>query len=65
MNHFLYKIIRIIYSIFKQQKCPNQTDLEDYVKGRIPRQSDKADALVGHLGQCEKCRDKMKEIAVY
>lgn len=58
----LYGLVKIIMEILDQRKCPKDEDLKDVVLGFTKKNTKKADKIIRHLGICEKCQDKVKEI---
>lgn len=58
----LYGIYRVIREIRAHRKCPSDNDLRKVVLGIAKKNSTIADKVILHLGICEKCQDKAREI---
>jgi len=58
----LYGVYRIVREIVNQRKCPHDRDLRDVVLGMEKKSTAKYDRVIRHLGICEKCQDKAREI---
>ena len=58
----LYTIYKLVREIVNQRKCPSESLLRGVLLGRIKKNTDKADFVIMHLGICEKCQQRAKEI---
>lgn len=58
----LYGIFRIITEILKQRKCPSDRDLRSVILGVEKKNSTISERVIMHLGICEKCQEKAREI---
>ena len=58
----LYGIYRLVREIIAQRRCPKDKVLKDVVLGVIKKNSETADRVIMHLGICEKCQERAKEI---
>jgi len=57
-----FGVLNIVGLIRGQKECPSDRDLENYLKGKINKSGFKADKIVGHLGICEKCQERMTNL---
>ena len=57
-----YGIFRIVSEIINNKKCPSDQELRDVALGLVKKNTSKADRIIMHLGGCEKCRAKVKNI---
>ena len=56
----VWKRLREIYAQFQ---CPDEEVLSDYYNGLLKRRKPKLyNRVVTHLGVCEKCRDRLREL---
>jgi len=55
-------VLNAIGLIRGQKDCPSDRDLENYLKGRMNKNGGKADRIIGHLGICEKCRERTTKL---
>ncbi|MDF1698466.1 MAG: hypothetical protein P1U56_21625 [Saprospiraceae bacterium] len=58
----LYGIVKIIIEIINQRKCPEDEELKDVVLGITKKNTASADKVIRHLGICEKCQERAREI---
>jgi len=58
----LYVVYRIVREVVKQRKCPDDRDLRDVVLGIEKKSTNKYDRVIRHLGICEECQEKAREI---
>lgn len=58
----LYGIYRIVREIINQRKCPREKVLRDVVLGIEKKNSETYDKVIRHIGICEECQDKAREI---
>jgi uncharacterized membrane protein len=53
--------IGIIIQIIRQQKCLNDNDIRNYMLGRLHSNEKEYHRVIGHLGNCEKCQQRMHD----
>ena len=58
----LYGIYRIVREIIGQRKCPRDSELRNVVLGITKKNSETADRVIRHLGICDACQERAKEI---
>ena len=58
----LYGIYRVVREIIGHRKCPRDSDLRKVVLGITKKNSETADRVILHLGICEKCQERAREI---
>ena len=58
---WLIAIARIISQIFVQQKCLTDDDIRNYMLGRLFENDNQYHRVIGHLGNCEKCQQRMHD----
>lgn len=58
----LYGVVKIIMEILDQRKCPKEEDLKHVVLGLAKKNTKQTDKIIRHLGICEKCQQRVKEI---
>ncbi len=54
-------IIRVIIQIIGQQRCLSDQDIRDYMLGRLHKNDKEYHRVIGHLGNCEKCQQRMHD----
>lgn len=57
-----YGIYRLIKEIISQRKCPDDQVLKDVVLGIEKKNTEIADRVIMHLGICEECQERAREI---
>ena len=57
----LVVVIRVIMRIARQQKCISDADIRDYMLGRLHDNDTEYHRVIGHLGNCEKCQQRMND----
>lgn len=57
-----FLIYRIAKDIYQTYQCVDERTLRDFMYGRLSRGSDKYRQVVNHLGKCEECQEKLREI---
>lgn len=55
-------IYSVVVKIMDQRECPTDVELRSVLFRRTHRNSHKADKVIRHLGVCQECRDKVREI---
>ena len=58
----LYGIYRIVREVKSQRRCPDDKELRDVLLGLIKKNSATSDRVIMHLGICEKCQERAREI---
>ncbi len=58
----IYGIYRIVREIINQRKCPHERDLREVVLGIEKKSSARYDRVIRHIGICEKCQERAREI---
>jgi hypothetical protein len=58
----LYGTYRIIREIVLQRKCPDDRELRNVVLGITKKNTEIADRVIMHLGICEKCQEKARDM---
>lgn len=57
-----YLLFYIGRNIYKSYQCVEEHTLKDFLYGRLRRGSEDYQHVVNHLGQCETCQEKLREI---
>lgn len=57
-----YGLYKIVVEIKEQQRCPSDRELKRVVLGLTKKDSAIANRIIMHLGICEKCQERAKEI---
>ena len=57
----LVAVIRIGIQIINQQQCISDEDIRDYMLGRLHGNDNEYHRVIGHLGNCEKCQQRMHD----
>ena len=57
----LYLVVKVAVSIWDQQKCLSPEDIRDYMTGRLYKDETEYSRVIGHLGHCEKCQQRMRD----
>ena len=47
--------------IISQQKCLSEEDIRNYMLGRLYKNDKEYQRVIGHLGNCEKCQERMHD----
>ena len=47
--------------IIRQQKCLSDEDIRNYMLGRLHGNDSEYHRVIGHLGNCEKCQQRMHD----
>ena len=55
----LFLVVKVVVSIWDQQKCLSEQDIRDYMLGRLYKDEKEYSRIIGHLGNCEKCQQRM------
>lgn len=58
----VYGIVKVIIEIINQRKCPEDEILKNVVLGITKRNSETTEKVIRHLGICEKCQERAREI---
>ncbi len=59
---FAFLIYRIVKDVYQSYQCVDERTLKDFMYGRLQRESDKYRQVVNHLGRCEECQEKLRDI---
>ena len=57
----LVAVIRVGIQIINQQQCISDEDIRDYMLGRLHDNDNEYHRVIGHLGNCEKCQQRMHD----
>ena len=57
-----YGAVKIVIQIVNQRKCPEDEILRNVVLGITKKNSETAEKVIRHLGICEKCQERVREI---
>lgn len=58
----LIVVLSIISQINAQRKCPDERTLRKVILGSADKNSFKSQAIIEHLGICEKCRQRIEDM---
>lgn len=57
-------IISRVRKIISLRACPEHEDLKDYFEGRLKKRDQaEYERIIGHLGLCEKCQNRLTGMA--
>ena len=59
---FFILFLRIGREIYNTYRCVDEKTLRDFVYGRLKKYESKHRTVISHLGQCEKCQEKLFRI---
>ena len=54
-----YVVLQQLEKVWRHRKCVEQDVMVQYREGRLKEGHPDYEHLIAHLGNCEKCRDKM------
>ncbi len=54
-------VARVMIRIIGQQKCLSDEEIRNYMLGRLHGDDDAYHRVIGHLGNCEKCQQRMHD----
>ena len=57
----LAAVISVLVKIVRQQKCISDEDIRNYMLGRLHDDDSEYHRVIGHLGNCEKCQQRMND----
>ena len=57
----LFVTVKIVSQIIGQQQCLTDDDIRNYMLGRLHNDDNKYHRFIGHLGNCEKCQQRMHD----
>lgn len=57
----LAAIVKVLLQIAGQQKCLSDEEIRNYMLGRLHGDDEAYYRVIGHLGNCEKCQQRMHD----
>lgn len=57
-----FTVFKIGKDIYRSYQCVEERTLRDFLYGRLRRDGEAYRHVVSHLGQCEECQEKLREI---
>ena len=58
----LYAVYKVTEIVRSQRKCPEEDVLRDVVLGVVKKESPVYEKVITHLGICDKCQERAREI---
>ncbi len=56
-----YIVLKRLELVWRHRKCVEDEVMNEYREGRLKEGQPDYEHLIAHLGNCEKCRDKMTQ----